>query len=65
MVLAITDPAHPERPIMRAYSQWSCTFQYLLGKTVYPREWHPNRWAECAGGIHFFLTREEAQDFEL
>jgi hypothetical protein len=36
---------------------------YELGKTVRCHQWEPDRWRECAGGIHFFLTREEAVDY--
>jgi hypothetical protein len=24
---------------------------------------NPDRWQECAGGIHFFITREEAEAY--
>lgn len=33
---------------------------YTVGKPVYPNGFDPNRWHECAPGIHFFITREEA-----
>jgi hypothetical protein len=35
-------------------------FTYVVGETVRPDQWEPDRWQECAGGIHFFITREEA-----
>jgi len=37
------------------------TFEYRVGETVRPHEWCEDRWQECAGGIHFYLTREEAE----
>ena len=37
------------------------TTQYRVGKTVTAHEWCEDRWQECAGGIHFYLTREEAE----
>ena len=37
------------------------TFTYHVGQTVRPHEWCEDRWQECAGGIHFYLTREEAE----
>lgn len=43
-----------------ALSHWDSTFMYLVGKTVEPRSFDPNRWKECAPGIHFYLTKEEA-----
>jgi len=34
---------------------------YRVGETVKPDHWNPDRLVECTGGIHFFLTREEAE----
>jgi uncharacterized protein YjbI with pentapeptide repeats len=34
---------------------------YRTGETVACHEWCDDRWQECAGGIHFYLTREEAE----
>ena len=40
------------------------SFYYEVGKTVYPTEsFCDDRWEECASGIHFFITREEAVDY--
>jgi hypothetical protein len=36
---------------------------YEVGKTMKPHEWCDDRWQECAGGIHFFITREEAEAY--
>ena len=33
---------------------------YKVGQTVHCFWWGENRWKECSGGIHFFLSREEA-----
>jgi len=33
---------------------------YRVGETVVCDKWEPDRWIECGGGIHFYLTREEA-----
>lgn len=39
-------------------------FTYEVGKTIVPQEpFDENRWNECASGIHFFITREEAVDY--
>jgi hypothetical protein len=40
------------------------TFRYVKGETVSPHSWNPDRWTECGGGIHFFITRAEAEDWE-
>jgi len=34
--------------------------EYRVGQIVRPDSWDGNRWEECAHGIHFFITREEA-----
>ena len=36
---------------------------YTKGETVECDNWCEDRWAECAGGIHFFITRKEAEDY--
>jgi hypothetical protein len=36
---------------------------YRNGETVRCNEWCEDRWQECAGGIHFFITREEAESY--
>ena len=37
---------------------------YKKGETIRPENgWGENRWQECAPGIHFFLTREEAEAY--
>ena len=45
-------------------SEYDETFEYKVGETVRPREpFCKDRWQECASGIHFFLTREEAEEY--
>ena len=40
-------------------------FEYRLGETVKPtRPFCKDRWDEYASGIHFFITREEAEAFQ-
>jgi hypothetical protein len=36
---------------------------YKKGEVVTCNVWDPNRWVECGGGIHFFLTRYEAENY--
>ena len=36
-------------------------FVYRVGETVHCDEWDADRWNDCSGGIHFFLTRAEAE----
>ena len=37
------------------------TTEYRPGETVHGDGWDEDRWNECSNGIHFFLTREEAE----
>ena len=46
------------------YSDHSSSFQYKTGDTIKPTEkFNEDRWEECAPGIHFFITREEAENY--
>ena len=47
-----------------AYSNHDNTFTYKVGETVKPSaKFDLDRWNECAPGIHFFITREEAERY--
>ncbi len=45
-------------------SKYDNNFIYRVGETVRPDSWDDNRWNECSNGIHFFITREEAEACE-
>ena len=47
------------------YSVYSSSFHYKPGLVVRCRVWNPDRWVECGGGIHGFLTRVEAEEYTL
>ena len=36
---------------------------YRAGETVIADKWDEDRWQECSHGIHFFITREEAEAY--
>jgi len=38
--------------------------EYRAGERVTCDRWEEDRWQECAGGIHHFITREEAEDYD-
>ncbi len=44
-----------------AHSIYDKNFKYEVGKIVKVKHFNPNRWNECSFGIHFFLTRKEAE----
>lgn len=68
---ATTNKCRAEYAIPIAFSNnakegWSlhdATFRYSLGKTIKPDRFDECRWNECAPGIHFFLTRQEAEEY--
>jgi len=39
--------------------------EYRKGETVTPDKWDNDRWNVCSHGIHFFLTRIEAEEYKL
>lgn len=38
-------------------------FVYRVGEYVVAENFNPNRWADSTGGIHFWLTRKEAEGY--
>ena len=45
-------------------SQHDSRFIYVVGETVKPTEpFNEDRWDECTSGIHFFITRIEAENY--
>jgi Family of unknown function (DUF5758)/Pentapeptide repeats (8 copies) len=38
--------------------------KYIKGKMVKPDKFDPNPLVECSNGIHFFITEQEAKDYE-
>lgn len=38
---------------------------YTVGKIVTVDNFDTNRYEECAPGIHFFITRKEAVDYDM
>jgi hypothetical protein len=45
------------------HSQHDNRFVYKIGETVRPTEpFDLDRWNECSSGIHFYITREEAEN---
>ena len=49
--------------ISQVASSYDSSFIYEIGKTVEVSNFDDNRWHECAPGIHFFITREEAVNY--
>ena len=46
------------------HSDYDSNFTYKVGETIKPsKEFNADRWEECASGIHFFITRLEAENY--
>jgi hypothetical protein len=49
-----------------AYSVHDPTFSYEVGQIVKPKQEFNEDWREeCTSGIHFFITREEAENYDF
>jgi hypothetical protein len=46
-----------------AFDKHTGKTKYEVGATVLPDSFNDNRQIECANGIHFFMTREEAEAY--
>jgi hypothetical protein len=57
------DKELPKITVVGSYMHTCEGTKYQVGKTVKCHEWDEDRWAECSGGIHFFITRYEAEQF--
>jgi hypothetical protein len=44
-------------------SRYNPQVQYRVGEIVRCDKWNDDRWTECGGGIHFFLTKIEAERY--
>ena len=62
-VVSITNLDGTPSDVKSVASNYDSEFIYNLGETVKVPNFDTNRWNECAPGIHFFITRQEAVDF--
>lgn len=44
-------------------SYYDPTFIYKVGETVEVKDFDTNRWGECSTGIHHFMSRQEAAEY--
>ena len=59
-VVAIENIDGSESRIAEVNSNYDKEFIYRVGEIVTVDDFDDDRWNECAPGIHFFITREEA-----
>ena len=62
-VISITNTDGTDSSLTYAVSKYDDCFFYCIGKIVEVRDFDENRFNECAPGIHFFITREEAVNY--
>ena len=60
IVLAIEETDGTPSGLTTVRSNFDSCFIYEVGKTVKVENFNPNRFDECAAGIHFFIDRAEA-----
>ena len=63
VVLAIESIDGGSAEVDLAVSQHDSNFYYRVGETVIVDNFDTDRTHECAPGIHFFITRQEAVDY--
>lgn len=49
----------------KTYSLWDISFEYKIEETIEINNFDKDRFNECSTGIHFFITREEAEEYDL
>ena len=59
-VLEITKDGEP---VEVTFSDHDYAFMYQVGEFVEEPKYDPDRWKTCAPGIHFFMTKEEAENY--
>jgi hypothetical protein len=47
-----------------AISTYNQETKYITGETIRPDSFDDDKRAECSNGIHFFITRQEAEDYQ-
>ena len=62
-VISITKTDGSPADVDVVYSNYDSSFAYKIGETVMVDDFDTDRWHECAPGIHFFITRQEAVDY--
>ena len=65
IVLSITTQSGEDDGTTEVKSSYDSEFIYKVGETVEVKDFCEDRFNECAPGIHFFITRKEAEDYCL
>lgn len=62
-VMSITNLDGSDSGKTEVCSDYDNNFVYRVGTVIKVDDFCDNRWQECAPGIHFFITREEAVNY--
>ena len=63
VVLSITTIDGKDDGTSEVKSNYDRDFTYKIGETVEVNDFCDDRWKECSAGIHFFITRKEAEEY--
>ena len=64
-VIAIEEIDGAASDLKEVKSNHDSHFVYKVGETKIIDDFDDNRWNECSTGIHFFITRQEAVDYNF
>ena len=64
-VLAITSLDQKEKYDSVVNKNYNPYISYKVGEVVYPDKFDEDRWNECSNGIHFFINKQDAIDYNL
>ena len=62
-MIGIENPDGSDSELTEIESDYDADFIYRVGNTVEVDNFDEDRKNECAPGIHFFITRQEAVDY--
>jgi uncharacterized protein YjbI with pentapeptide repeats len=65
LVLAIESIDGSDSGLQEIKSDFDSSFIYRVGKIAEVPDFNDNRWDECTSGIHFFMDRQDAVEYEL
>ena len=65
LVLAIENMDGSDSGLQEIESHFDPCFIYRVGEIAEVPDFDDNRWNECASGIHFFMDRQDAVEYEL
>ena len=65
LVLAIENIDESDSGLQGIASIYDPSFIYRVGEIVEVSDFNDNRWRECAPGIHFFMDRQDAVEYEF